>query len=249
MQPLDPDHLPAMTCGFLTEATRRAVGPAALIEGGFDQTRFDDALFDQLGIQRPASLGRAIDKRLAEFLAGRTMARLAQEALGHAAQQVRIGSDRAPIWPSGVSGSISHARGRCACLALPSNVAAPGIDIEVVAEGHALKSILRLTVNADEAALIQTSPDPAQTATLCFSAKEALFKALFPTVRRHFGFSSAVLRELPCDGALRLRLTETLHPTLPEGMSFNIRFEAGRDQVLTWLLHQLPADKTGTISS
>ncbi|WGW04504.1 4'-phosphopantetheinyl transferase family protein [Tropicibacter oceani] len=239
MTPLAPDILPELTQGFLHPADLRREGQGVLVQGGYDLARFRLELFDQLEITRPAKLARAIDKRLAEFLAGRAMARVAQGALGIAGQ-VAIGDDRAPVWPDGLAGSISHARGRCACLALPQGQGTPGIDIEAIAHGHALESILRMTLNDAETALIGTASQPDTVATLCFSAKETLFKALYPVVRRHFGFASARLQALPRDGVLRLTLAETLHPDLPQGRSLDLRYDTGKGHVLTWLVHQSP---------
>lgn len=238
MSYLTPENLPELTDGFLSPAETRRVGSGLSLQASYHRTRFRPELFRELGIARPESLARAIDKRLAEFLAGRILAQVAQRALGFAAQDVTIGADRAPVWPPGMSGSISHARGRCACLLVPSVRLAPGIDIEAIATGQALESILRMTVSAQEASLLRSSPDLPLAATLCFSAKESLFKALYPTVRRHFGFPSARLSALPEKGKLSLILTETLHPTLPEGACFDLCFEAAESHVLTWMLHQ-----------
>lgn len=233
-----PESLQELTDGFLSRAEARRVGSGLSVQASYHLARFRPELFEELGIARPESLARSIDKRLAEFLAGRILAQFAQRALGFAANDVAIGAERAPVWPLGMSGSISHARGRCACLLVPSTGLNPGIDIEAIATGQALESILRMAVTPQEAALLRSSPDLPLAATLCFSAKEALFKALYPTVRRHFGFPSARLSALPENGTLPLILTETLHPTLPAGACFDLCFDATESHVLTWMLHR-----------
>lgn len=238
MNGLSTELCPAAGGGFLRPTRQEDVFGGVLVQGGYSLEHFSEALFERFEIQRPERLAQAIDKRLAEFLAGRIMARLAQEALGRAPCPIPIGDDRAPVWPKGLNGSISHARGWCACLALPAECGLPGVDIERVAEGQALQSILRMTVNKTEAALIQSAPLPGQVATLCFSAKETLFKALFPVVKRHFGFNCAVLRALPQGGVLTLYLTEDLHHTLPAGRGFDIHYRTDDAHVLTWMVHR-----------
>lgn len=202
--------------------------------GRFDTGRFTPDLFSTLEIARPDSLHKAVDKRLADFLAGRCMARLAMERLG-VIGEVEPGADRLPVWPSGLAGSISHARGHCASLVMPADCGDPGIDIEALATGKSLEAILSTTMNADEVALTDGS---GVIATACFSAKETLFKALYPTVRRFFGFSAARFVGFPEDGLIRLELTETLHPTLPEGRLFDIFHDDSADHVMTWMVHK-----------
>lgn len=48
------------------------------------------------------ALGHAIQKRIEEFAAGRTCARLALNALGVPAQPILRGSSREPLWPLGI---------------------------------------------------------------------------------------------------------------------------------------------------
>ena len=64
------------------------------------------------------------------------------------------------------------------------------------------------------------TPDAAG-ATAVFSAKEALYKALFPRVGRFFGFDHAEIAEIRPDG-LALRLTKPLSTGWPAGCVFEI---------------------------
>jgi len=238
MEHLTPHTLPAVSQGFLSAPEIDICGGKVIVRARFDLSAFDPSLFANLGIKRPETLRSAIPKRLAEFLAGRTLARLAQEALGHRATQIAIGADRAPIWPAQLSGSISHARGYCACIAQDAALGHLGIDIDLVTQNQALEAVLRLVVNADERAVLDAAPLPLNLgATLVFSAKETLFKALFPVVQRHFGFPAAALRTPPANGRLRLYLTEDLHPTLPADTYFDVTYDSDADHVCTWLVH------------
>ncbi|MDU8913965.1 4'-phosphopantetheinyl transferase [Aestuariicoccus sp. MJ-SS9] len=237
MTALTQDTLPDLSMGFLSDTRLRAAGQGVLVTAGYDLARYDETLFERLGVAPPDSLSRAVAKRRSEYLAGRAMARVAQTALG-VDGTVHIGADRAPVWPEGQAGSISHARARCACLLMPQGQGAPGVDVEAVAEGHALDAILRATLDGAERDLIARTPDPDLAATLCFSAKETLYKALYPTVRAFFGFDSAQLTGLPEGGGLTLTLTKSLHPDLPRGRSFDIRYETDASHVLTWVVHR-----------
>ena len=57
------------------------------------------------------AIARAIPKRQAEFAAGRRAARAALTTLGHPAQAIPVGDRRAPIWPQGTVGAITHDQG------------------------------------------------------------------------------------------------------------------------------------------
>lgn len=209
-----------------------------LLTGRFDLSSFDITLFEGLGIPFPARLERAVPKRRAEFLAGRVMARVAQEALGRDALPVGVADSRAPIWPDGLRGSISHARGFCAVLALPEGLGDPGVDIEAIASGNALASIEQITLKGADRELLREAALPfAAAATLCFSAKETLYKALYPTVGTFFGFDAAEVASAPSADRIRLRLTRGLAPGLRRGMVFDIGAQMAADHVLTWLRH------------
>ncbi|ESW66829.1 4'-phosphopantetheinyl transferase superfamily protein [Mesorhizobium sp. C280B] len=231
--------LSARSRGFFTDVELHDPGfpNAILVRGRFDLKSYTDDLFNLLALHCPASLSAAVTIRRAEFLAGRAMAQAALRALGQAAAEIPIGLGGAPLWPSSSAGSITHARGHCACFAIANGNWRAGVDVEALASGHALDAILNMTINEDERALIarQVVLSPDRLASLVFSAKETLFKALYPVARRLFGFDCAELRTTPRNGQLRLHLTQTICPELLEGQHYDIRFSIAAGHVLTWL--------------
>jgi hypothetical protein len=82
------------------------------------------------------SLGAADHNRIREFESGRAYARRALAMLGIHNVDVMIGPDRAPLWPAGVVGSISHVRNHldseyfAAAVARTDVALAIGIDVE-----------------------------------------------------------------------------------------------------------------------
>lgn len=205
----------------------------ALLCGRFNLANFTPDRFAALQIACPDSLKPAADKRKAEFLAGRAMAKRALQSLNQPPADIPIGPTRAPIWPRGIAGSISHARGHCAAIITTRPNTDLGVDIEAIATGTALKAIREKALTSPEHALLTGQPD--SLATLIFSAKETLFKALYPTVQSHFGFDAARLMQLPSNGNARLILTRTLHASLTEGAVFDVHFHTADDHVLSWL--------------
>lgn len=219
---------------WLTGLVALPCAEGLLLHARFDPEGFEPGLFAALGVTLPDSLHSALPKRQAEFLAGRALARLALLQSGATQTHIPIGPDRAPVWPPGFSGSLSHARGHAACL-VRQGPALVGVDVETLLQGNALRAVRQLSCTASDRALIDAAGWPeGALETLVFSAKETLFKLLYPVVRRHFGFAAARLVAPPEAGLITLALTETLHPDLPEGRRFALHFRLCEDHVLSW---------------
>lgn len=122
--------------------------------------------------EEEASLTRASAERIAEFRAGRACARAAVARLGTAARAILVGPRRAPVWPAGLVGSITHCPGIVAAAAAPARrIAALGLDAEPAVPLP--DGVGPLVLHAGE-------HGPGVAPTVVFSAKEAVFKALFP---------------------------------------------------------------------
>ncbi|MFK3779294.1 4'-phosphopantetheinyl transferase [Agrobacterium sp. NPDC089420] len=208
------------------------------LEAHYHLSFYRPALFDRLGVAMPALLADAVPKRQAEFLAGRFLGQAAMIFLGCPAVPIAIGNGREPVWPAGISGSISHSHGICVGMATPDGEARVGVDIEKMEPGAVTGVILKRALDTMERELIvdRERRDGRVLPFLVFSAKETLFKALYPLVGRHFDFHAARLFEKPGRDALRLELTRPLHRSLPAGSRFHIRFSVTGSFVRTWLI-------------
>ncbi|WP_181167477.1 hypothetical protein [Mesorhizobium sp. B2-6-5] len=110
----------------LVAAFREFVADGIAVEGG----DFKPADRD-LPLEEEAHLGNVVPARRREFRAGRLYVRQALRGLGIPETVIPIGPDRAPIWPTGVVGSISHNRSLCAvAVGLSADYRSIGIDIE-----------------------------------------------------------------------------------------------------------------------
>ncbi|MFP7672219.1 4'-phosphopantetheinyl transferase [Marivita sp. S0852] len=224
--------------GFVSglRAQESGIDGALLVTGSYHVDAYKDALFSSLGIACPDRIMRAVAKRKADYLAGRSIAQAAMMALDAPPAPITTAPSRAPVWPQGLTGSISHARGRCACMLSRNTDQFYGVDTEAIASGASLTAIRSETLTAqDRTAITKGDLPPAIKATLVFSAKEALFKALHPRVDRYFGFDCAELVAAPTQNMMRLRLTTDLAIGIRTGDTFPIRFEYTDTHVLTWL--------------
>lgn len=146
------------------------------------------------------AVAKAVPKRRIEFASGRKAARVALQYLGCTAGPIPSATDRQPVWPEGVVGSISHANGFAAALVgRACNVAGLGIDIE--GKAPLKDEILSYVLTPTERARAAKQPRLGGI-TVCkatFVAKEAIFKAIYPITNRFFGFQDAEV-SLSADG-------------------------------------------------
>lgn len=125
--------------------------------------------------EEAAIVANAVASRRADFAAGRSAARAALAKLGVPAGPIPSGPRRAPRWPSGFVGSISHAAGwAVAAAAAAVDASAIGVDVE---SARPLPQDVRALVVTNGDAL--AGPDEL-AATIAFSAKESVYKAIFP---------------------------------------------------------------------
>jgi 4'-phosphopantetheinyl transferase EntD len=127
----------------------------------------------------------AIESRRREFAAGRIAASQALATLG-ITSDVPMGQDRAPIWPSGICGSITHTR--TIALAVVLRAGTVGIDLEP--DGVVTPDLWADILLPQERALASENP---ALATRIFCAKEAVFKAQFPLTSAMFGFDRILI--------------------------------------------------------
>src|SRR3979409_537694 len=139
----------------------------------------------------PQALRHATQKRQREFLAGRWCAEEALQCLGAGSTHVAMAEDRAPIWPDSVIGSITHTGDfAAAAVAWAADIAGPGIDSERISAPAAAGEIADICM-VNEATLFKAAHGRSfcEFCTFVFSAKEAVFKCLFPLTRKFLEFS------------------------------------------------------------
>lgn len=191
----------------------------------------------------PGPLLTAAPRRQTQFRAGRHCARLALARAGAGAHAPAMGSDGLPVWPDGWVGSISHTMGKAVALVAPaSEVAAVGVDVELwLSADRAAEIADSVALPADIVALAAgTGRSGADAVTLLFSAKESLYKTLYPMVRRFQNFDAARLTACGPD-YVDLALTCDWHAQWPAGTVFRLTFATGPTWVVTSLCVPRPS--------
>lgn len=185
---------------------------------------------EEAAILKPGVAGR----RVRGFTLGRAAAALSLKGLAAAVdgkpaatgqgvlrllQPVLQGLQREPVWPEGVVGSISHTTGwAIAVTALRTDVTSLGIDLERIAGRQGIDISRRVCRPSELEWLAALSEAEQQLYQLViFSAKESVYKALYPLCKRVFGFHDLELQLDRVDKKFKGRLIVDLSPQLRTG--------------------------------
>lgn len=213
-----------------------------LFTAGFHVAEFSPELFSVNGIAMPPSIVKSVAKRRASFLAGRMLAARAFSCLQQPSAQIPIGPNREPIWPNGVIGSISHSADYCACILSTRMDVNVGVDIEAMLTPRAIAAVSKRVLTDTEKTWIDENNIDADVFfhTVVFSAKETIYKTLFPIVQNFFGFDAAEICAPPTQTNVQFRLTRDLHETLPAGLVLSVNYQLIANNILTWMVFDRP---------
>ena len=165
---------------------------------------------DELFPEERAHIARAVDKRRAEFGMARVCARRALARLGFAPMPLVPSEDRAPSWPAGVVGSITHTKGYCSVVvARLEHCRSLGLDAEQdVPLSEAL--IAKICTPAEQAFLQDKAE---RDAIVYFAAKEAFYKCQYPLTKAYLDFQDV---ELEVDFERATFRGRVVKPTVPK---------------------------------
>lgn len=181
-------------------------------------------------------LGSAAEKRRNEFLLGRAASRLALIGAGlpnPSPVMQRAGRD--PDWPDGIVGSITHC-GPWAVAAVASSfrVRALGIDLECVASVPEME-ISQSVCRASELQWVFEGRESQLRTAMLFSAKESVYKALYPRCQKFFDFHAVELTWTPQLAGFRGVLLSELSDEFRPGSRFEVHCQQRAQFVFTYL--------------
>jgi 4'-phosphopantetheinyl transferase EntD len=157
--------------------------------------------------EEQSALGPVVPHRKLEFTAGRTCAREALGKMGIGRFPILRGLNRAPRWPSGVIGSITHCHNYCAAaVASQGSLLTLGIDAEP--DEPLPEGVLAMISHPDEALQVEECrlATPANWDRVLFSAKESIYKAWFPVTGSWLAFGDARVHLHPEAGSFDVEI-------------------------------------------
>ena len=199
----------------------------------------DDTLFDL--IELPDDLRSSVPKRQRQFRAGRYCAMRALGTLDSslAVEAVPRGPTGAPVWPAGVTGSITHTDDFVSAAVVRRQEAlALGIDSERIMSEERAREVQRVVAWPSELACARDAGlSRLEALTLVFSSKESLYKCVHPRVGRVFGFHDVRIERVdPVAGTFYARIARELSEEFPADVMLEGRFEIDYPWVHTGML-------------
>jgi enterobactin synthetase component D len=159
--------------------------------------------------------------------------------MAHPAVPLPSGEWGAPVWPSGVVGSITHSAGIAAAVAIPaSHARGVGIDAELIMSAKSAADVENRIL--PEMSVLARSSDLigalswTEFLTVVFSAKESIYKCLHPLCGVFFDFDAVQLESVDWRaGTMRFRLVQRLSRELESGVLLTADFRVEQRHVFT----------------
>lgn len=231
--------LPPVPGGFILSGHLNRSEPLLAVSH-FDPQKYRDALAVESGISLQARLQHAVSKRRAEYLASRLLVRSVMAELGIPDFVLTNAADRSPCWPAGIQASLSHSGG-VVVVAATRQPLAVGVDVERFMSEATANETAELLMNEQEQQLLRMLPVPFNAAaTLLFSLKESLYKALWPQLRQPMDFLDAALVSVDfAQQRAALRLNQNFGGRFTSGTLLAAGFIWRDNQVITLITHRL----------
>lgn len=194
------------------------------------------ASLETLSLEEQSLLEQSVsENNRIKFKLGRVAAKLALAKLGIKSGVLRD-KDGAPIWPSDLVGSISHCKEfGVACVGKKSEFLTLGIDIEDTSRSFKYPITTRIATQSEQLWCKSNPRYEAGKAISLFAAKEALYKALAPLVKRYFGFHAAELKWLKESNSFQITLLESLSSDFDLGFKCQAQIHFSNPYVIAWV--------------
>jgi 4'-phosphopantetheinyl transferase EntD len=215
-----------MLCGN----ARRVSMIETLVPASASAEMFSDAPESTMFSVEAAAVAGAVADRRREFGTVRYCARKALRQLGVPPVPILPGANRAPRWPAGVVGSMTHCAGyRAAVVSRSRELGGVGIDAEPHAALPAAAGDLALRDEERQHLFALADAHPTlHWDRVVFCAKEAVYKAWFPLTRRWLDFPDVSVT-VHVDGTFHARLRVPAPPALDR---FSGKWVVGRGLVV-----------------
>jgi enterobactin synthetase component D len=203
----------------------------------FDAQQLNDDEFSFI-LKNSSLSTRAVTKRRAEHVAGRLCIHWCYQMLTNQTPPM-ISSDKhgCPVWPFPFKGSISHSSTMAVgILTQDTNILSLGIDIETLLDDKTTTDIVGMVLSSEEQSVHRSRYNQEMSfsrfVTLVFSAKEAIYKAVYPLVRHFFDFTAASVIAIS-NTKIQFVLHNHALPELIDMTPIEVAYRIENNQVLT----------------
>ena len=179
-----------------------------------------------------ALIAQAHPRRRRQFTAGRILAHRALARAGQPDKPLLADEHRCPIWPDGITGSISHTDTWCVAAVAPSaEVTSLGIDIEH--PSRVQPNLWPMLFTEREQATLAKLPETSQQiwAGCLFSIKEAFYKYQYPLTQRMVGFKDVEIEGTLTQATATICILKLIAPPLDAGLCLPSQHSLEKDRV------------------
>ncbi|PML45367.1 hypothetical protein BCT76_17975 [Vibrio tasmaniensis] len=202
--------------------------------------KIDNKVLEQTSIgviDIPSVLADATPTRWNEFQCGRYAAALSGSYQGFSLPIIGIGSSGEPLWPSNVTGSISHGGGYAASCVHSLNLNQSfgvGVDVEQFILPDVEHSIRdAIVTDYEKAKILCLESTHKFLFTAIFSFKESFFKAIFNQVKRYVPFSDLLFEEIDVSiNTILFSVARDLSPKIRKGHSVRGKYHIMDNQTI-----------------
>lgn len=181
-------------------------------------------------------VARAVEKRQQEYAAGRRCCRQGLATLGITDFPIIPAASRAPIWPPGITGSISHCEGYCGvAITRTGEINGLGFDAEPTTHKAPETDLIDLICTRTEKKWLAAaaSQDRSYWFKLFFSAKESVYKAIYPSTSIDFNFLDIEIMFHPENLSFEVSPAHWINLKLPAISILECRYESNSKHVFT----------------
>ena len=175
-------------------------------------------------------------KRRSEFTLGRKYAHIALSKFSlDSVPILRNAKTREPCWPDSVLGSITHSEGYAAvAVGLKKDIKGIGIDMESFSRKVAFNIRRHVCVDS-ELEWLETLPAKQANRALriIFSAKESIFKCLYPSTKIYLTFKDASVTVNETEKKFSFRIFKSCPGILEKGFPHHGKYSEMNKMVLT----------------
>lgn len=219
---------------MLFAAQNRQLDPDVLMSKGISFiSTTEPKSTDSLTAQEKQLVSDAPLKRRQDFATGRWCARQALKKIGIPPTSISVGVHREPIWPKGITGSISHTEGYY-CAAVSPVKSALGVDAEELKNSFTFNNVKTICTSHEYKRITSTQKKFINfTCHIVFSAKEAFYKSVHPITRKTIGFKDVEVEINWTNSSYEILLLKGLSGDLTSGRRFRGDYWMNQNVVIT----------------
>ena len=202
---------------------------------------FEPHMLEECPYVEPHLVFNSVKQRQIEHLAGRYCSNRALQTLFNTERSFLIGKGRhgQPLWPSSVVGSIAHSQDWAVAI-VSQHAKWLGIDCEDIMTMETAQQISTMIAQPNELSLLSKCDLPFNyLLSLLFSAKESIYKAIYPQIEKILDFNVVSINKFDLENNfMKFKFSVELQKILNGVEEITVSYFFVEDSICTYV-HEL----------